>query len=91
MSKKIGIEETMDVIIFLQKMAEEIVAAKKNDGKITMTEMITASMKNSPAAFSAFVGSSEIDKELADLDEEERKKLLEASMKIVQTLSKLFE
>lgn len=85
-----GIEETMDVLAWIQGMADRMLLAKLDDGEIDTKEIVAALMAEAPGALSAFVGASDIDNELGNLSEDERKKVLEASMRIVQTFGSLF-
>ena len=85
-----GIEQTMDVIAYIQGLADEMMEAKKEDGKISVGEIVSTLMTTSPSALSAFIGSSDIDKEIADFSEEERKQVLTAAVKVIQTFGKLF-
>lgn len=87
---KYGIADTMDMIAFLQSMADKMLLAKNDDGEIKTSEIIAALMTSSPQALSAFVGYDNIDNELADLDHDEQQKVLAASVKVVQTFGKLF-
>lgn len=87
---KYGIEQTMDVVLYIQTIADEMLEAKAEDGKIAISEIVSTLMTTSPAALSAFIGSSDIDKEVADFSEDERKQVLTACVKVIQTFGKIF-
>ncbi len=91
MSKKIGIDEAMDVMNFLHEMAKDIAEAKKDDGKISASEVMKAVMTNSPNAVRAFVGYENIDEELNDLSKEEKEKLLFKAIEVLQAFAKTFD
>ena len=89
MTDKYGIEDTMDVITYVQGLADEIYMAM-SDGDLDVSEVLSAIMSTAPTALNAFVGASNIDEELKDLSEDERKKVLTASLRVIQTFGRIF-
>jgi hypothetical protein len=69
-----GIDETMDLINFVEDMAKVIREAKA-DGKLDMFDAIKV-LKLAPSFTAAMRGSDKIKEELADLTGEERDMLL---------------
>lgn len=87
---KYGIEETMDLVEFCDKIVTSLAAHKADDGTIDGTEIATTMVKAAPAAISAMVGAGDISKELKDLSNEEREKLVDASMPVLLKLVAMF-
>ena len=84
-----GIEETEDVIHFIGELASAIENAKA-DGKLDIFDAVKV-LTLGPAAVAAVKGSANIKKELADLNGEEKDKLIsdfkEAIFKLVGALT----
>jgi len=90
MDNKYGIEETLDMIAYFQSLADEMLEKKKDDGKISLGELITSLMTSAPDAFPAIIGVDKIDDELMELSEEERKTVLKSLLTVVRTYGKVF-
>jgi len=88
--KKTGIEESMDVIKFADALLDELGKHKADDGKIDTTEVFQTVGATMDEAVRAVVGSWKIGDELKDLDEDERKQLLDTSWPVVMKLIGLF-
>jgi len=89
MAEKLSIKETTEVYDFAQGTLEDLVKHKSDDGKIDIGEWAQTGAANSPAALKAFMGISDVDDELRDLDAEETKILATKSIKLVQALMAL--
>lgn len=87
---KYGIEETMDLVEFADKLVSSLKAHKDDDGKIDGAEIASTLVSSAPAAISAMVGASDISAELKDLTDEERQKLIAAVMPVLQNLVGMF-
>ena len=84
-----GIEQTQEVIGFIQELAKAIGEAKA-DGKLDIFDCMRA-LKLAPSLTSAVRGVNEIKEELADLNGEEKDLLLailkEAIFSLVEALT----
>jgi len=87
---ELPITDIMDVITYLQSLADEMYLAKADDGKIDMKEIVAALATTSPTALAAWVGSDNISAQAADISDEERERILTASLRVVQTFGKIF-
>ncbi len=87
---KYGIEETLDLVEFAGKLVDALAESKSDDGKIDGAEIATTLVKSAPAAVSAIVGAGDISKELKELSDEERQKLVDAIMPILIKLTGMF-
>lgn len=87
---KIGIKETEDLIKYVDSIADALVSAKKDDGKISSAEIAGIIVKTMPAGIRAVVGAGEIDDEIKDLDEKEKEELLEKSIAVMQKIAGMF-
>lgn len=90
MSNAYGIEETMDLVEFADKIVKSLAAHKADDGKIDGAEIASTLVSAAPAAISAMVGSGDISDELADLSDEEREQLIQAAMPVLMALAGMF-
>jgi len=88
--EKLGIDETMDVVAFADKLVSKLAEAKADDGKIDSGEVAGALLTSTPAGLAAYVGCGDITDELKDLDDEERAKLLNAVLPVIQKLVGMF-
>lgn len=70
-----GIAETKDAVLFLTKVANASVEALKDDGKITISDVFKFGGA-ATALFPALAGISQVPKELADLDADEKDELI---------------
>jgi len=86
---KMGITETLDVIGYADAVLKGL-KANQTEGKIDVADVIKTVTQTSPSAVAAVVGAWNVPKELAELDDAERKKLLEASMGVVWGIVALF-
>lgn len=85
-----GIEETMDLVEFATKLVESLAAHKADDGTIDGAEIASTMVSIMPAGISALVGAGDINKELKELSDEEREKLIAAAMPVLMALVKMF-
>ena len=90
MSDKHGIEETMDLVAFAEKVVESLIAHKADDGKIDGGEIASTLVTSTPAAIAAMVGAGKIDDELKDLSDEEKDKLIAAAMPVLLKMVGMF-
>jgi hypothetical protein len=88
--EKLGIEETLDVVKFADKLVGKLADAKADDGKIDSGEVAGALLTSTPAGLAAYVGCGDITEELKDLDDAERSKLLAEALPVIQKLVGMF-
>jgi len=87
---KLGIEETMDVVKFVDYLADKMAEAMKDDGKIDTKEIISALIDNPDITFSTGWGIWDIPEELSDLDEAETMRLISATLPVIKKIVYLF-
>lgn len=75
MGEKLGIQETKDVLALVLDAANIVGEAKKNDGKIDITDAALL-IKLVPELAPAFAGITAVPAELGDLDEAEATELV---------------
>jgi len=88
--KKLGIDETRDLINYASSMATTLQAFKDADIEISMEQIQEALKNNASEAMKAVWGSWEIPAELKDLDGVEAKVLLSMSIPVLLQYIKLF-
>ncbi len=86
MEEKMGIKETMEVLIFATSVVGDLAKAKSDDGKISLWEWGQTIASNSPAALKAAEGLEKVDDEMKDLDEEEIKRLAVAGLALAKAV-----
>lgn len=89
-TKKLGIEQTKDIILYVEAIAGELNKSKQGDGKITMLELVTSLAKTAPEAIKAMTGVLDVPNELKDLDDKEKKELLEMSLQVILNIASVF-
>ena len=82
-----GIKETLEVLVFVEAGLQEALKASA-DGNISLIEAIRAVPGLLPKARDAFVGIQAVKQELAELDSEEVKVLLD---KVLVIFGKIFD
>jgi len=85
-----GIEETMDVILYGKAIVEKLKEHKGDDGKIDGGEIASTLVTTAGAGIAAIVGSGKITLEAKDYSPEEKDRLLEEALPILQGLASLF-
>lgn len=86
-----GIKETLEIMDFLKVLIKDLADAKKDDGKISMVEIVSIALGNASAGISAGMDADKIGAELSNLDAAEIKQLAEAGIelaKVIMTLVK---
>lgn len=78
------ITNTVEVLDFSTQVLNDLAAAKSDDGKISVVEVVQASLKNAPAAVKAAMGADEIALELKDLSPDELKTIAEKSIEVAK-------
>jgi len=81
-----GISETKDVIAFVAALVK-VIDSRSDRGKARFINMIPSIVKLTPKAIRAINGVKEIPGEFKDLDDKERKELIEVIKKEGCTLS----
>lgn len=87
---KYGIEESKEIIAYVDAIADKLVEAKAGDGKIDGGEIAATLAATAPEGVKAVWGSWEAPKELGDLTEEERKELLDSTFPVILKIFGLF-
>ena len=85
-----GIEQTLDVFEYANKLLDSFIASKKDDGKVDKKEIMIALLSSIPEAVKAYAGSSQIDDELNDMSSEEMMKIAQEGSKLAKKLVDLF-
>ena len=89
MENKFGIEETKELLTFLNNYIAELKKKKANDGKVDLTEALTALGAHSEAAITGALGSWNVPKEIRDLNDQEKEIVFEMSVDMVCNLAEL--
>ena len=82
-TEKKGIEETKDMLNYADAILDELYKAKQADGSLSTTDIIAAVANTAAKGVDAAWGAWEIPKEIKDLDEEEKKQLLDMCFPII--------
>ena len=88
--QKMGISESLDVINYADALVKGLAANRNAAGQIDTADVVKTVIQTSPDAIKAVVGSWDIPKEVGDLDETEKKQLLDAAMALVFSVVGLF-
>lgn len=84
------VKEIKEAMLFLKGALADAVAAKSDDGQISVLEMVKMSLENAPAAVSAFLGLDKAWLEAQDLDKDEAKELAGLAIDIGKLSFQLF-
>jgi hypothetical protein len=87
-TKKVGITETMELVNFLTTYMDQL-KVYKEDGKLDVAECLAAVAEKHSEAVAAVMGSWNIRAELKDVDQEEKDKLLAASLGVITKIAEL--
>ena len=87
---KYGIMESMEIVTYADSVLNKLVEAKADDNKIDGGEVAAALAATAPEAVKAIWGSWDAPKELGELSDEEKQRLLDASFPVVLKLFGLF-
>jgi len=85
-----GITESLEIVNFAASVVEELSKHKADDGKITVDEIVQTLTATASEGVKAVWGSWLVTEELKDLNEEERKQLLDEMFPVVFKLVGLF-
>lgn len=85
-----GIEQTLDIIKFVDYIAGKMAEAMEDDGKIDTKEVVAALINDPDVAFSTIWGSWDIPAELSDLDTDEAMKLVSEVLPVIKKIVNLF-
>lgn len=83
------VKNTLEVIGFATGLVKDLAAAKSDDGKISVVEVVSASLANASAGIAAAVDADKIGSELADLDASEIRKIAEAGIELAKAVASL--
>ena len=84
-----NIKNTMEIMTFLNGLLKDLAAAKADDGKISMVEVVSAALGNASAGISAAMDSDQVGVELSNLDASEIKQLAEAGIELAKAVMAL--
>lgn len=87
---KHGIDETMDVLEYLDAVSVELQKHKADDGKIDAGEIRETAISTMREGWSAAWGASDIPLEMGDRSPEETKQLLDKALPILKRLAETF-
>lgn len=87
--KKLGIEESKEVLAFCDSLVDDLLRHKSDDGKIDGYEITQTLIGNLPAAVRAGTGAGEVQAELKDLSPEEQEELVGMSMVLAMKIVSL--
>ena len=85
----LGIEDVLDVMNFCIDSVEELASARTSDGKISLLAWAKLVITEAPEAFAAVKGVSQIPLELENLNDDEKKQLLDKSLQLVSSVTQL--
>lgn len=81
-----GIKETLEIMDFLKALIKDLADAKKDDGKISMVEIVSVALGNASAGIAAGMDADKIGAELSNLDAAEIKQLAEAGIELAKVI-----
>ena len=87
---KIGVKETMDVLVWVRELVTSLAEHASDDGKVDGFEITRTLLGSTPSAMAAFTGISEISRELKDLDLSEKERIMSEAVGIVLLLARTF-
>lgn len=88
--QKLGIEETLEVVRWLNLVAADLAEHMTDDGKLDGFEVTKTLLSNAPGAIKAFSGIDKVDDEIKDLDDSEKEQLVSEAMALVMSLVRTF-
>lgn len=83
------VKNTLEVLEFLKVLLKDLAAAKSDDGKISMVEVVSIALGNASAGIAAAMDADKIGAELSNLDSAEIKKLAEEGIELAKAVMAL--
>ena len=80
-----SMKETMEVVEYIQSVADSLLVAKTKDGEVSTRDLIVIALNSSSSALDAFSGIGDIDDEFSKMTPEEKEILLKSLVKILAT------
>jgi len=83
------VKNTLEVLSFANGVVKDLAAAKKDDGKISVVEVVSVALGNASAGIAAAMDADLIGSELSELNASEIKQLAEAGVELAKSVMAL--